>query len=279
LEVTTVEYGARKWWALGAVSLCVLAVTLDGTVLAVALPTLAGALHASESDLEWFQAGYLLLLAAAVLPAGLIGDRFGRKRLLLGCLVAFGAGSVLCAAAPGPGVFLVARLLMGVAGSGLTVMALSSVTVLFDEGERGHAVGIYEAANFLALPLGPLLGGWMLSRWWWGWVFLINVPVVLIGLTAGLALIPESRAERRPALDPAGMAASTAGLVVVTYGLIEAGRDGWGDPAALTLIVAGSRPGSGGWPGGAGSRWWTRRSSGRARSPGARCWAGWRAWA
>ena len=200
------DAGSRRWWALGAVSLSVLAVTLDGTVLSVALPTLAKALHAPESDLEWFSSGYLLLLAAGVLPAGLIGDRYGRKKVMLASLAAFGAGSALCAYAPSPGVFLVARLLMGLAGAGITVMALSALTVLFDDDERPRAVGVYEAANFLALPLGPILGGWMLSRLWWGWVFLINVPVVAVGLFVGVGLIPESRAAERPGLDPAGMA-------------------------------------------------------------------------
>jgi MFS transporter, DHA2 family, multidrug resistance protein len=231
--------GARKWWALGAVSLCILAVSLDGTVLSVALPTLARALHASESDLEWFSSGYLLLLAAAVLPAGLVGDRFGRKKLLLASLAVFGTGSVLCAEAPSPAVFLLARLLMGLAGAGVTVMAMSALTVLFDDTERPRATGVYEAANFLALPLGPILGGWMLSRFWWGWVFLINVPVVILGLVVGFALIPESRATQRPGLDPAGTVTSTVGLVMVTYGLIEAGRSGWSAPAALALIAAG----------------------------------------
>jgi len=231
--------GLRKWWALGAVSLCILAVSLDGTVLSVALTTLAKALHASESDLEWFSSGYLLLLAAATLPAGLAGDRFGRKKLLLGSLAVFGAGSILCAEAPSPAVFLLARLLMGLAGAGVTVMAMSALTVLFDDAERPRATGVYEAANFLALPLGPILGGWMLSRFWWGWVFLINVPVVVVGLAVGFALIPESRAAQRPGLDPPGTAASVTGLVVVTYGLIEAGSKGWSDPAALALIAAG----------------------------------------
>lgn len=228
-----------KWWALGAVSLCILAVSLDGTVLSVALPTLASALHASESDLEWFSSGYLLLLAATVLPAGLIGDRYGRKKLLLGSLAAFGAGSVLCALSPSPVVFLIARLLMGVAGAGVTVMALSALTVLFTERERPKAVGVYEAANFVALPLGPILGGWMLSRLWWGWVFLLNVPVVMIGLAVATVLVPESRAGERPALDLLGIAASTLGLVAVTYGLVDAGEHGWSDPATLTMIVAG----------------------------------------
>jgi MFS transporter, DHA2 family, multidrug resistance protein len=263
MEVTYVRQaaaGSRRWWALGAVSLSVLAVTVDGTVLSVALPTLAGALRATESDLEWFQSGYLLLLAAAVLPAGLIGDRFGRKKLLVGCLAAFGAGSVLCAEAPGPGVFLIARLLMGLAGSGLTVMAMSALTVLFGQEERAKAVGIYEAANFLGLPAGPVLGGWMLSRLWWGWVFLLNVPVVVLGLIAALALIPESRAAQRPGLDPAGIAASIAGLVALTYGLVQAGQDGWGDPAALALIAAGLA-------GLTGFAWRERRLGRRGGSP------------
>jgi MFS transporter, DHA2 family, multidrug resistance protein len=231
--------GARRWWALGAVSLSLFAVTVDGTVLSVALPTLAGALHATGSDLEWFSSGYLLLLAAATLPAGLIGDRFGRKKLLAGCLAAFGAGSVLCAGAPSPGVFLAARLLMGLAGAGVTVMAMSALAVLFSDADRPRAVGIYEAANFLGLPAGPVLGGWMLSRLWWGWVFLLNVPIAAAGLTAVLVLVPESRAARRPGLDPPGMIASAAGLVIVTYGLIQAGQDGWGDPGALALMAVG----------------------------------------
>ena len=241
--------GQRKWWALGAVSLSILAVSLDGTVLSVALPTLASALHASESDLEWFSSGYLLLLAAAVLPAGLIGDRYGRKKLLLGSLALFGVGSVLCGYAPTPEVFLIARLIMGLAGAGVTVMALSALTVLFTEQERPRAVGVYEAANFLALPLGPILGGWMLSRLWWGWVFLLNVPVVVIGLAVGLVLVPESRAERRPALDVTGIATSTAGLVAVTYGLVDAGEHGWTDPTALIVMIVGATvlPGFIGW--------------------------------
>ena len=232
--------GLRKWSALGAVSLCVLAVTLDGTVLSVALPDLAKALSATESDLQWFLSGYLLTLAAGVLPAGLLGDRYGRKKVMLVSLAAFGAGSVMCAYAPSPAVFLTARLLMGLAGSGITVMAMSALTVLFDDRERSVAVGVYEVANFLALPVGPLLGGWMLTRLWWGWVFLINVPVVIIGLIVGFVLIPESRAEQRPDLDVTGIVSSVTGLVVLTYGLIEAGEHGWSAPVALTMIVGGA---------------------------------------
>lgn len=231
--------GTRKWWALGAVNLCVLVVTLDGTVLSVALPNLARALSATESDLQWFLSGYLLTLAAGVLPAGLAGDRYGRKKVMLVSLVVFGIGSVLCAYATTPAVFLTARLLMGLAGSGITVMAMSALTVLFNDKERAKAVGVYEVANFLALPIGPILGGWMLTHFWWGWVFLINVPVVVVGLAFAILIVPESRAADRPDLDLTGMISSVLGLVLLTYGLIEAGEHGWSAPGTLTATVGG----------------------------------------
>jgi DHA2 family multidrug resistance protein-like MFS transporter len=231
--------GNRRWWALGAITLAVLAVGLDGTVLSVALPTLASALHASESDLQWFSSAYLLVLAAAMLPAGLLGDRYGRKKVLLVSLALFGAGSVACAYAPSAGAFIAARMVLGLAGAGVIVMALSALTVLFTEEERPRAVGIWGAANFLALPLGPILGGWLLTHYWWGWVFLMNVPVALVGLVAAFALVQESRAPQRPGLDPVGVVASTAGLVGVTYGVIETGQNGWGDASALVPMIAG----------------------------------------
>jgi MFS transporter, DHA2 family, multidrug resistance protein len=230
----------RRWWALGALTLAVLAGGLDGTILSVALPTLAGALKATETDLEWFTSGYLLVLAAAMLPAGLLGDRFGRKKVLLGSLVLFGAGSIACAFSRSPGEFIAARTVLGLACSGLIVMALSSLTVLFDEAERPKAVGVWGAANFLATPIGPVLGGWLLTRYWWGWVFLMNVPVVLVGLLAAIVLIPESRAARKPGLDLAGILLSSGGLAIVTFGLIAAGRDGWTSASALVPLATGA---------------------------------------
>jgi MFS transporter, DHA2 family, multidrug resistance protein len=231
--------GTRKWWALGALALATLAVGLDATVLSVALPTLAGALHATETDLQWFSSGYLLVLAAAMLPVGLLGDRIGRKKVLVVCLLIFGAGSAACAYATSAGAFIAARAVLGLAGAGIVVMNLSALTVLFTKEERPRAVGVWAAANFLSLPVGPILGGWLLTNYWWGWVFLMNVPVALIGLIAALALIPESRSPERPGLDVVGIVASTAGLVGVTYGLIEAGRNSWTDASALAPMIAG----------------------------------------
>jgi EmrB/QacA subfamily drug resistance transporter len=221
------------------VSLAVVAVGLDGTVLSVALPTLSKALAASESDLQWFSSGYFLVLAAAMLPAGLLGDRYGHKKVLLIALGLFGVGSGACAYSTSVGAFMAARVLLGLAGAGIIVMAISSLTVLFDKAERPKAVGVWAAANFLALPLGPILGGWLLTHYWWGYVFLLNVPVAVVGLTAVAALVPESRAAERPGLDPLGVATSAAGLVALTYGLIEAGQNGWTDVGALLEMVAG----------------------------------------
>jgi len=231
--------GARRWWALGAIVLAVLAITLDVTVLTVALPTLAGALKASESELQWFVTAYTLALVAGMLPAGLLGDRYGRKALLVSALAIFAVGSAGCAFAPNPEVFIAARVALGLAGAAIIVMALSVITVLFDEGERPRAIGIWGAANFIGLPLGPIVGGWMLSNIWWGWIFLMNVPVALLGLVAVVVLVPESRSAQRPSIDFVGVLLSSAGLLALMYGVVEAGDNGWGSSSAIVPAVAG----------------------------------------
>lgn len=151
--LTMTATGARRWWALGGVMLAVLAVGMDLTVLSVALPTLAVALKASESDLQWFSSGYALVLAAAMLSAGLLGDRYGRKKVMLFSLALFAAGSLACAYSRTPAEFIGARVLLGFAGAGLVVMAVSALTVLFSEEERPKAL-----AEPSWLSLEPLFG-------------------------------------------------------------------------------------------------------------------------
>lgn len=233
------ELGARKWWALGAVFLTILCVGVDSTVLSVALPTLAKSLHASESELQWFSSGYLLVLAATMLPAGLLGDRYGHKKVFLVSLALFGLGSLACGYSKSVSEFMAARVVLGIAGAGVIVMAISSLTVLFSQEERPKAVGILGAGNFLAFPIGPILGGWLLTNFWWGWVFLINIPIAVIGFVAAAMLLPEFRAQIRPGIDLAGIALSVVGLVAVIYGLISTGEDGWNDPIALCSAFAG----------------------------------------
>ena len=230
---------SRRWLALGGISVALLAVGLDATVLSLALPTLAGAFHASESELQWFVTSYTLALTAAMLPMGLLGDRYGRRAVLLCGLVVFGAASAACAFAPSSLALIAARAILGAAGAAMIVMALSVITVLFDEDERPRAIGVWGAANFLALPLGPIVGGWMLANAWWGWVFLINVPVVIAGFVLVVLVVPESRAETRPAIDWPGIVGSSLGLTLLMFGVIEAGRLGWGDAGVLGLLLAG----------------------------------------
>jgi MFS transporter, DHA2 family, multidrug resistance protein len=146
---------------------------------------------------------YLLVLAAAMLPAGLLGDRYGHEKVMLVSLALFGVGSAACAASTSSAEFIAARVVLGCAGAGVVVMALSALTVLFSETERPRAVGVWSAANFGALPIGPILGGWLLSHVWWGWVFLMNLPVVAVGLIATAVLVPErlASARARPGRD------------------------------------------------------------------------------
>jgi MFS transporter, DHA2 family, multidrug resistance protein len=229
----------RRWLALIALALSVLVVGLDLTVLNLALPTLGVDLHASNSDLQWFVDAYSLVLAAALLPAGLLGDRVGRKRMLVGALLLFGVASAACAYSRSTGELIAARAVLGLGAAVIMPLALAVVPVLFTPQERQKAIAVVMGAVFLGYPVGPLLGGWLLDSFWWGSVFLINVPVIALALIAVLALMPESRSGRRPRLDVTGVLISSIGLTGFTYGIIRAGQDGWGDAAALATMTGG----------------------------------------
>ena len=230
---------ARKWWALIAIAASVLVVGLDLTVLNLALPTIATDLHASASDLQWISDAYSLVLAAAMLPAGLLGDRLGRKKVLLAALLLFGASSAACAYASSTGELIAARAVLGIGAAAIFPLSLSVIPVLFAPEERQKAIAIMASATFISFPIGPIVGGYLLDHFWWGSVFLINVPVVVLALIAVLVLLPESRSEQRPSIDVLGVILSSAGLAGLTYGFIEAGQDGWTDAGALATIAAG----------------------------------------
>jgi MFS transporter, DHA2 family, multidrug resistance protein len=231
--------GARRWWALGALALTLLVVGLDLTVLNVALPTLAVDLHATTGQLQWFANAYNLVLAAALLPAGLLGDRFGRKRLLLVALGLFAVASAACAYAGSAGALIGARAVLGLGASFLLPLSVAVLPVLFSAEERPRAIAVWASANAIGIPLGPVLGGWMLDNYWWGSVFLINLPVIVLAMAAVAVLLPESRSSDRPRLDLVGVLTSSLGLVGLTYGVIEAGERGWSDPVALVSMVGG----------------------------------------
>ena len=230
----------RRWWALGALALTLLAVGLDLTVLNVALPTMAVDLHANTSQLQWVVDAYTLALAAMLLPAGLLGDRYGRKKLLFGAAVRFGLASLGCAYAPNAETLIAVRAVLGVGAAFLIPLSMAVLTVLFDPEERPKALAIWVTANMLGIPLGPILGGWLLDHFWWGSVFLINVPVIAIGLIAIGTLLPESRASVRPSVDYWGVILSSLGLIGITYGVIEAGEHGWGGTSTVVSLIIGA---------------------------------------
>src|SRR5262245_37351793 len=231
--------GSRRWWALGALALALLVVGLDATVLSIALPTLSTELHASTGQLQWFVDAYLLVLAAALLPAGLLGDRFGRKKLLLAALAVFGVASLACAYASSAGALTGARVVLGLSAAFLMPLSLDVLPVLFSPGERPRALGLRVPASAASFPIGPIVGGWLLDNFWWGSVFLINVPVVILGLIAVAMLVPESRNPHAARLDVGGALTSSLGLAGLTYGFIEAGEKGWGSAASLGAMAAG----------------------------------------
>jgi MFS transporter, DHA2 family, multidrug resistance protein len=238
-DVQLQAHGQRRWWALGALSMSVLVVGLDLFVLSLALPTLAVDLHASTGDLQWFVDAYSLVLAAALLPAGLLGDRIGRKKLLLCALGVFGIASLACSYSTSTGELIAARAVLGLAAAVILPLALAVLPVMFTPEERPKAIGIVGGATFIGYPLGPILGGWLLDHYWWGSVFLINVPIAALALVAVTFLMPESKGSARFRIDLAGVLISSAGLAAITYGVIRAGQDGWSDAIAVATMVAG----------------------------------------
>lgn len=230
---------SRKWWALGAIGVSLLTVGVDATILNVALPTVSADLNASTSQLQWIVDAFTLVLAAVLLPAGLLGDKFGRKKLLVAALLLFGTASLWCAYSGSSGQLIAARAVLGLAAAFLVPLSTSVLLNLFEsEAERTKAIGVIAVSQMLGLPLGPIIGGALLNHFWWGSVFLINVPLVLLGVLAVAKLVPESRSSERVTIDLGGVVLSSAGLTALTYGAIEAGEKGWdSSETAMALLV------------------------------------------
>ncbi|MET9210965.1 MULTISPECIES: MFS transporter [unclassified Nocardia] len=230
----------RRWLALGALALAMLTIGLDVTVLTVALPTLAVDLDANTAALQWFSSAYTLALAALMLPAGALGDRYGRKKVLLGALLVFGAASLACAFAGTAGQLIAARVALGVAAAAMMPLSMAVLPVLFTElAQRQRALTIWVTSTAVGLPLGPILGGWLLQHFWWGSVFLINVPLVVAGALAVATLVPESRGDTGSRIDPAGAALSAAGMLGLTYGFIRIGERDWADAVGWLAVAGG----------------------------------------
>ena len=229
---------ARRWKTLGVLSLSLLIIGLDNTVLNVALPTLQTHFSASGSTLQWIVDAYLLSFAGLLLTMGTLGDRFGRKRVLQSGLVLFGIASVLAAFAQNADQLIALRAVMGIGGAMIMPATLSVIMDVFPREERGKAIGIWSAIAGVGIGLGPFVGGLLLEWFSWSSVFWLNVPIVAAAIVAGFRLVPESRDPRPGAFDLPGAGLSVAMLVTLVFGIIEATPRGWTDPLVLGCFAA-----------------------------------------
>jgi EmrB/QacA subfamily drug resistance transporter len=231
---------SRNPW-LGLIFICVslLIISLDNTILNVALPSISRDLGASASELQWIVDAYILVFAAMLLTMGSVGDRLGRKRALQIGVVWFGVFSLIAALSTSVPMLIVARALLGIGGATIMPATLSLITSSFrDPKQRAQAIAIWAAIFGLGLGVGPLLGGFLLEHFDWNAVFFVNLPVVVAALIGGQLYLTESKDEHAPSPDVPGVLLSITGLFALVYGIIEAGSDGWGAAHVLIAFAA-----------------------------------------
>jgi EmrB/QacA subfamily drug resistance transporter len=228
----------KKWWTLLAVCVGMFMLLLDVTIVIVAQPAIQSGLHAGLSDVQWVIDAYALTLAALLLTAGVLADRFGRKLLFQIGLVIFTLGSLLCGVAQDPLMLVLSRAGQGIGGAIMFATSLALLGNAFRGRDRGVAFGIWGAVTGVAVAVGPVLGGAIVTGWSWRGIFLVNVPVGVLAFAVTAWRVEESRSPRPEPPDWAGFATWTAGLVGLVYGLIRAGDDGWSDTGVIACLVA-----------------------------------------
>jgi DHA2 family multidrug resistance protein-like MFS transporter len=231
--------GRGRWLALAAIVLSALVLGLDTTILVTALPTLSTSLGATIDQLQWITTAYLLALSGLLIPAGVLGDRLGRRRTLLAALVVFGLSSVAASQVTTANGLIFMRAMMGVSGAFIFPISLAVLPTIFSERERPRAVAIGGAGMFLGLPLGPLVAGWLLTHYAWGSIFLINAPFVVVALLGVWLFIPESKDPNAPRLDVVGAVLAIAGVTSLVYGVIEQPAHDWSDATVLASLFTG----------------------------------------
>src|SRR5260370_14296285 len=237
------EHPATKnaTWILAATILGSSMAFIDGAVVNVALPALQSALHATVADLQWVVEAYTLFLAALILPGGSLGDQLGRRRIFASGVALFAAASVWCGVSPTMAQLILARAVQGIGGALLVPNSLAIISASFTDEQRGPAIGTWSGFTAITAALGPVLGGWLLVRLSWRWIFFINLPLAAAVLAILFRRVPESRDESEGLrLDGWGTLLATSGLGLVVFGLIEAPDLGRSHPGVLSALAAGS---------------------------------------
>ncbi len=226
----------ERWAALVVLCAAALIINVDNTILNVALPTLVRKLHATSSELQWVVDSYALVFAGLLLVGGSLADRFGRKRFFLGGLTVFGAGSIGAALSGSVDLLIAWRAVMG-AGAALTIPASLSIIndVFRDPAQRAKAIGAWAATIGLGIAVGPIAGGLLLARFWWGSIFLVNVPIVIAAFAGAMVLLPDSKNPAADRPDPGGAALSIAGLGLLLWAIIEGPTEGWSSASVVAV--------------------------------------------
>ena len=223
----------RRWYALVALALGVLIIAIDVSIVGIAAPRITTALDATAAEVQWVFDAYTLVLAGFVLVGGGLGERYGRKGAFQVGLVVFAVGSLVSAYATEPLVLIGGRIVSGLGAATVFPTSLAMLSTVFEQDERPRAVGLYAAVSAFGLSLGPLVGGVLLAHFWVGSVFLVNVPVAVIGVVMAAIVVPSSRNDGLPSLDISGAVLSAIGLSGVVYALIEGPQQGWSAPRVL----------------------------------------------
>ncbi|MGO8873337.1 MAG: MFS transporter [Acidimicrobiales bacterium] len=228
----------RRWAILSVLCVSLLMVSLDNTILNVALPQIVRSLHATSSQLQWIVDAYAVVFAGLLLVLGSTGDRLGRKWVFISGLVVFASGSALSSFSGTPDRLVAARALMGVGAAAVMPMTLSILTNVFTApGDRARAIGVWSGTTGLGVAIGPIVGGWLLAHYWWGSVFLVNVPIAAAGLLAALWLVPNSRNPVSKRADPLGAALSIIGMGLLLWAIIESSNRSWTSEVILAAFA------------------------------------------
>ncbi|MEU6702427.1 MFS transporter [Streptomyces wuyuanensis] len=230
----------QRWLVLGVICLAQLTVLLDNTVLGVAIPSLTRELDATTADIQWMINAYSLVQSGLLLTAGNAADRYGRKLMLGTGLVVFGAGSLAAGLAQTSGQLIAARAGMGIGGALLMTTTLAVIVQIFDDSERVKAIALWSTVSSLGFAAGPLIGGVMLDHFWWGAIFLVNIPVAVIGLVAVVALVPESKHKAGDRPDLPGALLSTAGMTALVWAIITGPEHGWTSAQVVVPSLTGA---------------------------------------